>query len=183
MTDLIDSLRELSHEHLTIVPVFSNLELTTRHAIDTVNVRHEFRSVSILVETAGEMSGVFDAKKMERVLFNLVLNACEAISDRPGHVRVEIESSAETFEIRVADDGPGIPPSVRSTMFDPFVSSGKANGTGLGLAIVSKIVRDHNGTVLVEHTSDAGTVILVTIPRCYQPAAVSAPSVTIPLRS
>ena len=120
------------------------------------------------------MGGVFDAKKIERVLFNLVLNACEAISDRPGHVRVEIESSAETFEVRVADDGPGIPSSVRDTMFDPFVSSGKLNGTGLGLAIVSKIVHDHNGVVRVERTSEAGTVILVRFPRFYQP--VGAPS-------
>jgi nitrogen-specific signal transduction histidine kinase len=45
------------------------------------------------------------------------------------------------------DNGPGIPASIRSTLFDPFVSSGKPNGTGLGLAIVNKIIHDHGGSV------------------------------------
>jgi nitrogen-specific signal transduction histidine kinase len=51
-------------------------------------------------------------------------------------------------------------PSIRSTLFDPFISSGKPNGTGLGLAIVNKIIRDHGRSVSVEQTSETGTVFL-----------------------
>jgi signal transduction histidine kinase len=76
-----------------------------------------------------------------------------------------VESSESSFTIRVSDNGHGIPSSIRGSLFDPFVSSGKPNGTGLGLAIVSKIVHDHGGDVVVERTSDAGTVILVRLPR------------------
>ncbi len=79
-----------------------------------------------------------------------------------------------SFEVRVADNGPGIPESIRNTLFDPFVSSGKPNGTGLGLAIVNKIIHDHGGSVSVEQTSEAGTVFLVRLPRSSR--AVSASS-------
>jgi signal transduction histidine kinase len=77
-------------------------------------------------------------------------------------------SSDDCFEIRIEDNGRGIPLSIRNSLFDPFVSSGKSNGTGLGLAIVSKIVHDHGGSIIVERTSEAGTVFLVQLPRSQQ---------------
>jgi signal transduction histidine kinase len=116
------------------------------------------------------MTGVFDPKKLERAFLNLALNACEATAERQGRILIEILSDDDSFEIRVSDNGPGIPVSIRSTLFDPFVSSGKSNGTGLGLAIVSKIVHDHGGVVTVERTSEMGTVFLVKLPRLQQSA-------------
>src|SRR5258707_9260877 len=127
----------------------------------------------------GEMEGVFDPKKIERAFFNLMLNACEATAQRQGQIRVELHSSAESFEVRVADNGPGIPESIRNTLFDPFVSSGKPNGTGLGLAIVNKIIRDHGGSVSVEQTSEAGTVFLVKLPRTSRAVSPSSQAAVI----
>jgi signal transduction histidine kinase len=120
------------------------------------------------------MEGVFDPKKMERAFFNLMLNACEATAQRQGQISVELHSSADSFEVRVADNGPGIPESIRNTLFDPFVSSGKPNGTGLGLAIVNKIIHDHGGSVSVEQTSEAGTVFLVRLPRSSRVVSASS---------
>jgi signal transduction histidine kinase len=80
-----------------------------------------------------------------------------------------VQGGQDFFEIRVSDQGSGIPAVIRDTVFDPFVSSGKPNGTGLGLAIVSKIVQDHGGSVSVERTSEVGTVILVKLPRAARP--------------
>jgi signal transduction histidine kinase len=111
------------------------------------------------------MTGVFDPKKMERVFFNLAMNACEATTEKLGKIVIDISSGDETFEIRIADNGHGIPCAIRNTLFDPFVSAEKSNGTGLGLAIVSKIVHDHRGTVTIERTSSDGTVFLVQLPR------------------
>ena len=111
------------------------------------------------------MAGVFDPKKMERAMLNLALNACEAAPVRNGIISFDIVSTPETFEIRVSDNGPGIPLAIRNNLFDPFVSAGKPNGTGLGLAIVSKIIADHGGAVSVESTSERGTTFLVKLPR------------------
>jgi signal transduction histidine kinase len=119
------------------------------------------------------MNGVFDPKKMERAFFNLLLNACEATGQSEGQIKIEVGSSGESFEVRVADNGAGVPVSIRGTLFDPFVSSGKSNGTGLGLAIVSKVIHDHGGTVTVERTSGAGTIFLVTLPRSVNGRAMT----------
>jgi signal transduction histidine kinase len=165
MIDLLDSLRELAREDSSIVPVPGFLDQSVRRAMESVRARPELRSRTISIDTAGDMSGVFDPKKLERAFFNLLLNACEATAQSQGQIKIEVSSLAELFEVRIADNGPGVPDSIRGTLFNPFVSSGKSNGTGLGLAIVSKVVHDHGGTVIVERTSVAGTIFLVKLPR------------------
>lgn len=165
MVDLLDSFRELAREEGSIAPAPALLDQIVRHAVETVLARPELRSRKVKVTTSGPTNGVFDAKKMERAFFNLVLNACEAAPDGTGAITVDIRSSDDSFDVRIADNGPGIPAAIRESLFDPFVSSGKLNGTGLGLAIVSKIIHDHHGSVTVEETSDTGTVFSIKLPR------------------
>jgi signal transduction histidine kinase len=174
MTDLLDSLRELAREGPAISPVVASLEETARRAVDTALAHPECRNRAISVTTFGQTNAVFDPKKMERVFFNLLLNACEATAPGRGCVEIQMLSSTESFDIRIVDNGSGVPASVRDTLFDPFVSSGKPNGTGLGLAIVNKIIHDHEGAITVETTSDAGTVFLIRLPRSLRPAPAAA---------
>jgi len=178
MTDLLDSLRELAREDGSISPIAASLNQTIRRAVDAVRTRPELRNLDISIRTSGEMEGMFDPKKIERAFFNLVLNACEAAAPSHGRVRIEISSLPESFEVRIADNGAGVPFAIHSTLFDPFVSSGKPNGTGLGLAIVSKIVHDHGGVVTVENTSPHGTTFLVTLPRTARSVGAAPLTVT-----
>ncbi len=174
MTDLLDSLRELSREEGSISPKPAAIDQTIRHAVDAVRARAEMRIRPITLRTSGEMNGSFDPQKIERAFFNLVLNACEA-STPQSEIAISVHSSSETFEIRVTDHGPGIPPAIQNTLFDPFISFGKANGTGLGLAIVNKVIHDHGGSVMVEESSAAGTTFLVKLPRAaYVPGTTPA---------
>lgn len=168
ITELLDSMRDLAREQRNISPVPASIDQAMRRAIDAVLARPELRDRSISVCVTGDMNGIFDPKKMERAFLNLALNACEATAGQQGRIRIDMLSSEDSFEIRVADNGPGIPLSIRSTLFDPFVSSGKSNGTGLGLAIVSKVIHDHGGSITVERTSEDGTVFLVQLPRSQQ---------------
>jgi signal transduction histidine kinase len=179
MTDLIDSLREVAREGTAITPVPASLDQSAHRAIEAVLSRPELRSRKVTINTSGEMTGVFDPKKIERALFNLVLNACEAGANSHEAIQIEIASNRDFFEIRVIDNGRGIPATIQDTLFDPFVSSGKPNGTGMGLAIVNKIVHDHDGQVSVEQTSGTGTVFLVKLPRRCRGVAVSPePAIT-----
>jgi signal transduction histidine kinase len=171
MTDLLDSLRELSREEGSISPRPAAIDQTIRHAVDAVRARAEMRNRAITIRMSGEMTGTFDPQKVERVFFNLVLNAGEASSQTQGEIEIDVQSSLEIFEIRVIDHGSGVPAPIRNTLFDPFVSFGKSNGTGLGLAIVSKVIHDHGGTVAVEATSPAGTTFLVKLPRAARKLA------------
>lgn len=164
MTDLIDSLRELSYQRNAITPSLTRIDQVIRRAIEAIHSKPEFRQVRIVLLASEDMEGMFDARKLERVFFNLILNGCEATADPQGSITVEAKNARDTFEIRIQDNGTGIPGSIRHTLFDPFVSFGKPNGTGLGLAIVSKIVQDHSGTVTIEQTSEAGTTVLVRLP-------------------
>ena len=174
MTDLIDSLRELSSQRNAISPVPANLTQVIRQAIEAVRSKPEFRNFNISLNADSDVPGVFDPRKLQRVIFNLLLNACEAATQANPVISVDVTQTVSAFEIRVKDNGPGIADAIRNSLFDPFVSFGKPNGTGLGLAIVSKIVSDHAGSASVESSSGSGTVVLVKLPRAERPAA--APS-------
>jgi signal transduction histidine kinase len=163
MVDLLDSLRELSREQSFIAPRSAAIDQTIRHAIDAVRARPEMRSRLISIRGGEEPKGTFDPQQIERVFFNLVLNACEASAE--GEIVIDIRSLPDVFEIRVIDHGAGVPDAIQATLFDPFVSFGKSNGTGLGLAIVDKVIHDHAGSVVLEETSSSGTTFLVKLPR------------------
>ena len=176
MLDLLDNLRELAREGNAISPVPGALDQTIRRAVEAVLASPEVRNRTISLNTSGAMEGVFDPKKLERAFFNLLLNACEASPVEQGRVNIEIFSSEDSFDIRITDNGSGIPSTIRDTLFDPFVSSGKPNGTGVGLAIVNKIVNVHAGSVIVEKTSDTGTFFRVKLPRSSPVASGPRPA-------
>lgn len=178
MTDLLDSLRELSREGAPISPAVGMLDQCVRRAADSVLARPELRECSIRISTSGDMTGFFDSKKMERVFFNLLLNACEACVAAECQVEVEIRSSDDWSEVRIKDNGAGVPTSVHDTLFDPFVSAGKPNGTGMGLAIVNKIAADHGGSIVLEHSSPEGSTFLLRVPRSL--AQISDPAAVTP---
>jgi signal transduction histidine kinase len=178
MTDLIDSLRELSYQRSAISLSETPIDQVIRRAIEAIHAKPEFRNGQIALIASDDLEGMFDPRKLERVFFNLVLNACEAMNGSSGTIMVEARRTENSFEIRIQDNGPGIPPSIRKTLFDPFVSFGKPNGTGLGLAIVSKIVQDHEGTVEIARTSESGTTVLVRLP----PSGQWKPSPAAPAR-
>src|SRR5579859_4560784 len=176
MTDLIDSLRELSYQRSAITPTRTRIDQVIRRAIEAIHSKPEFRDMRIVLSSSDNLEGMFDAKKLERVFFNLILNACEASQGLAGTITITAKSTGKDLEVRITDGGSGIPESIRDTLFDPFVSYGKPNGTGLGLAIVSKIVQDHSGSVSIEQTSERGTTVLVRLPLSQQPATESVKS-------
>jgi signal transduction histidine kinase len=164
MTDLIDSLLEFSRTRESLRPIYGDLEEVVDRSVQSVRAHPEYHSVRISVNKDGPTDGWFDARKLERVFQNLLLNACEAVSPEKGDIRVDIHSNKSAIEVRVSDNGHGIPELVRERLFEPFVSQGKENGTGLGLTVVQKIVQDHGGDVRVESTSSEGTVFLIVLP-------------------
>ena len=168
MTDLLDSLKELAREEGTLSTSTARLDEVVKRALDAVLAKPEYRGRNVGISATGEMDGVFDAKKIERAFFNLILNACEATSQGNGTVRVQLASANGSFQARVEDEGPGVASIVRDRLFQPFVSYGKANGTGLGLAIVNKIIYDHHGKISLAETSSSGAVFEIGFPRTFR---------------
>jgi signal transduction histidine kinase len=122
-----------------------------------------------------QVIGWFDPRKLERALYNLLLNACEAAPTVGGEVEVTAAAVSGAITVSVSDNGPGIADSIRDRLFHPFVSYGKENGTGLGLAVVQKIVQDHGGDITVERTAQGRTVFRIVLPSRPTDATESSP--------
>jgi signal transduction histidine kinase len=164
MTDLLDSLLEFARTRESLNPADGNVCEVLQRAAQAVRLhpRHHARSIDMLC--GSEVYGWFDSRRLERALYNLLLNACEAAPDSNGLVEVSAAEVGQQITICVSDNGPGISESIRDRLFHPFVSHGKENGTGMGLAVVQKIVQDHGGEVSVERTAQSRTVFKIVLP-------------------
>ena len=163
MTDLIDSLLEFARTRESLTPTNGNILETIQRAVHAARLHPRHHNRCIEVQCSPQLSGWFDPRKLERAMYNLLLNACEAAPANGGEVEITAEETAGRISIVVADNGPGIADSIRDRLFHPFVSYGKENGTGLGLAVVQKIVHDHGGQISVERVSGR-TVFQILLP-------------------
>ena len=109
------------------------------------------------------------SNQIQQVILNLILNALEALS-AGGAIYIETSTNPvnpEEIEVLIEDSGPGIPPSQRKHIFEPFVST-KEHGTGLGLTVSYGIITAHGGNLdLVDRrklTTNQGACFRVTLP-------------------
>jgi signal transduction histidine kinase len=165
LTDLIDSLLELSRPAESLNVTEAPVERSISRAIELVHAHPQFQKITVSIDSPGLHTAQFDLRKMERVFYNLLLNACQAAQVGGSHVGVTVWDGEECVKISVTDDGPGVEPSIRDKLFQPFVSHGKENGTGLGLTIAQKLVQDHNGSLQLEVSERGRTVMLLVLPR------------------
>ena len=101
-----------------------------------------------------------DRTQLFRVLSNLLRNSLEAGAKT---VTVSAHMADGFVEIRVADDGPGLPKKVRENLFQPFAGSGRVGGTGLGLPIARDLMRGHGGDIRLGEAA-SGTVFILSLP-------------------
>ena len=115
-----------------------------------------------------------DRNQIKRALINLLDNAVTAMDGR-GDVEIttSYEHALTKVCLEVADNGRGLPPEVRSRIFEPYFST-KRDGTGLGLSIVSAIVEDHHGYIRVRPNEPKGTRFIIELPVRHQLAALPA---------
>jgi two-component system, NtrC family, sensor histidine kinase HydH len=110
---------------------------------------------------------LLDAVMLERVVYNLLLNAAQA-SPAQGVITLKTRAVEDTVEIAVIDRGTGIAREHMENIFNPFFTT-KPSGSGLGLGIVSRIVDEHGGRIAVESTLGEGSVFRVLLPARMEP--------------
>jgi two-component system NtrC family sensor kinase len=121
---------------------------------------------------------LLDGLNVKRAILNLLSNAVEACAaGSTVSLTAALEDGGAVLAIRVADDGPGIPPDVLRRLFEPFFTTKGSKGTGLGLALVDKVVREHGGTVEVRSEVGKGTAFHVKLPVVPARRARSKPEV------
>lgn len=105
-----------------------------------------------------------DPVLLEWALEALVRNSVDALSGRGGTIDVSVASIGETAELIVTDNGPGVPPELRATLFEPGVTT-KTGGWGIGLALAKRIIEDvHGGRLGLRPTGSGGATFVAELP-------------------
>ena len=121
------------------------------------------RSIRIEVSHPASLPAIrADASQLQRVFFNLVKNALQAMPDG-GTISIELSADDRELAVSFRDSGTGIPPEEFARLFEPF-RSGRAGGHGIGLAIVKRIVEDHGGRIDVSSRPGHGACFRLSFP-------------------
>jgi signal transduction histidine kinase len=105
------------------------------------------------------------SNQLEMALINLTMNAIHAMAGTTGRLTVRSSRRGDEVEVAISDEGPGIPESIRQTVFEPFVTTKpEGKGTGLGLSNVLMVVERHKGRIDFTTAPDVGTTFRITLP-------------------
>jgi signal transduction histidine kinase len=164
MTERMDSLLQFGSGRKSPL-VHARVSLVVEKAVAAVKFHPDGQNVSITIGKFSPAEADIDARNLESAIYNLLLNACQAAarSTHVPEVEVHLTEIDERIYVTILDNGPGIPASVRRTLFDPFVTAGKPNGTGLGLALARRIAEEHGGGVCLVESNAARTVFTLSL--------------------
>ena len=170
-----------------------DLRQLIRQTFELVSARAEQQHVSLISHLPESPAMVeADGGQLRQVLLNLLLNALDALPDG-GTIAVDVvgksrgETDAEVgFEIKVTDNGCGLPIDLGGRIFEPFIST-KETGTGLGLPICRRIVEAHGGQIVAGNVAAGGAEFDIWLPRAAdgqmaEPAATVVSSLPLEAR-
>lgn len=114
-----------------------------------------------------ETAVVVDGNRIERAISNLLINACQSVRGMGmlARVMVTLDTRGHQMIVNVIDNGPGVPESIRESLFEPFVSEGKQKGTGLGLTLAHCIAVEHGGEVVLLSSRPGKTIFQMKVAR------------------
>jgi predicted ATPase/signal transduction histidine kinase len=154
--------------------ILSPAEVDLAGLVRSVAAELEFDLVratcQLAIDSPRPVVGLWDARRLEQVVTNLLANAIKFGAGRP--IAVTVREAAETAELTVSDHGIGIPADRIPKIFDRFeraVSSAHYGGLGLGLYLARSIVESHGGTIDVESREGEGCTFTVRLPRAGRP--------------
>jgi len=179
-TDMIESLLIFSRTGASVRRSPELMSTLVDRAVTLIRSHPDADGVK-LVGNYGEpatTSAQVDGKQIERALYNLLLNACQAarMNGADANVTITLEAQKEHIVVRVIDNGPGIPESIRDRLFEPFVSEGKQKGTGLGLTLAHCIAEEHDGEVVLASSCPGETIFQMRVTREIRIASVTTES-------
>jgi signal transduction histidine kinase len=183
MTDLLESLLLFTQTGRALHPEVESIALMIQRAVSLVRSHPGSRDVKVTLTGLSSLEAWVDSKKLGRAVYNLLLNACQAAKRGKGPPRVilSLHEDERSISIKIADNGPGVPPTLHQKIFLPFVSEGRESGIGLGLTLAQQIAQEHGGRIDLDETSEGETVFTINLPKAsLQALGVVAESKTSP---
>lgn len=158
-----------SYRHLTKIPEPRFTEIKAEELFDQViRLFREQQAGERIQYTShidpDDLKILGDEKMLEQILINLVKNAVESIpEEKGGIVKLEAYSSREQIQIRIKDNGRGIPEEELDNIFIPFYTT-REGGSGIGLSLSRQIIQMHNGSIQISSKEQEGTNVLLILP-------------------
>jgi signal transduction histidine kinase len=150
-----------------------DLDELVAKAVQFVEEEMVANKIEVSLELAGDLPPIdIDHAQIRQALLNLLRNSAEALGDDGGRIRVTTRSVDGSVELRVSDNGPGIPTTVLVQLFEPFFTT-REGGTGLGLALTQQIIREHGGAIEVESSVGEGATFAISLPLVSKPSLLS----------
>ena len=165
---------------MDIVASLLSFSRTQQRSAPTVNLRtvidevltllqHKVHEKNVLLTSHLNLEKAIvqgDENKLKQIFMNLLMNSLEAVLEQGSiAVTLDLSKNREEYELRVRDDGYGIPDDVAASVFNPFFSTKVTKkNTGLGLSICRSIIEDHGGTIDFSSTPGEFTEFVVTLP-------------------
>ena len=180
-TEMIESLLTFSRTGDSTRRCSELMSTLLERAVSLVRSHPDAEGVAIVVDygVAADSAVIVDAKQIERAIYNLVLNACQAVrgSSGPTEVAATLRPVGFDMVLSIRDTGIGVPQNIRDNLFAPFVSEGKQKGTGLGLTLASAIAVEHGGQVTLVRSHPGETIFQMRVPREAQQHSPPPPAI------
>jgi signal transduction histidine kinase len=176
--DTVERLRDFSRQSPSGPSEPCDLNHLIQEAVELLQPRLTLRGTINLALRLGQPPSVLlESSQLVTALLNLMVNSLEAIpADATGTLTLSSGCGDGGGWVRVADDGPGIPPEVEQHIFEPFFTTKGQQGTGLGLALVYALVQRHGGRISLETGAGKGTAFTLWFPAapCERAEATAA---------
>lgn len=173
----VETIQRRSEGLLKFAQTYRNLNKISRPNLRIIYVRDLFENLNQLMHPTLEQKGIeldimlkdpelqleVDSNLMEQVLINLLVNAMEAVKDRP-EPRITLSGSIQAKNktvLKISDNGTGIPEELLDKIFIPFFST-KKSGSGIGLSLCKQIMMLHKGNIQVHSVEGEGTAFMLT---------------------
>jgi signal transduction histidine kinase len=166
MTDLLDSFLVSVRTEKTSDLKSKSMNLVIQRAVGMVRSHPDAQECELVICEAPPLQARIDSQRVGTAIYNLLLNACQALKPcfPPKRVEIALWHDDGSICIRVKDNGHGVPDFIRNMLFQSFLSAKKVSSIGLGLTIAEQAAREHGGCLILEESSPGKTVFVLKLP-------------------
>lgn len=168
-TDMIESLLIFSRSGVSMRRSPELMSTLIDRAVALMRAHPDAEGVKLVIDYGdpAETVAEVDGKRIERALYNLLLNAFQAarMNASDASVTITLNAREKDIVVNVIDNGFGVPAGIRNSLFEPFVSEGKQKGTGLGLTLAYCIAEEHGGEVALASSRPGETIFQMRVMR------------------
>lgn len=165
VADLLDFARQQKSykEDFSINTLIEDVVAMSRNQLQTQKIKLHLNLIKNLPLIS------INVDKIKQVVLNMIINSIHAI-EKEGNIYIttELDTYSDNILLIFEDDGPGIPEDIKKKIFDPFFTTKPSGqGTGLGLSVSYGIIKEHNGDIRVESSTDHKTRFTISLPSTY----------------